>query len=76
MSVRITARCSFCTRTFTPPRDEDTGSPLVEDTGGRITCELCECEYCGHGHAIEVDRAACLAEREALRAEHQLQFAH
>ena len=79
MSVRITARCSYCTRKFTPEPDTDTAKRLIDDIAGHITCPECYCDYCGHGHTPS-SLADCTAEQDErdaeADAERRLEFAH
>lgn len=62
-SVRIIARCSFCTRRFTVTnsyRNESGGLSLTcDDLDDHLCCDDCLCAHCGHGHVTETDAALC-----------------
>lgn len=57
-SVRITARCTYCARRFTPTINPD-GSPAIDDEEGRICCDGCLHSVCCVGHATQEQIDAC-----------------
>lgn len=60
MKITITAKCSFCARSFDAYYPDMIGSYLVcDDEDGRICCIVCMCSYCGRGHVTQDERDAC-----------------
>lgn len=56
--VRITARCYYCTHTFTIQVDPF-GQLGAEDASGRLCCEDCYCSDCGGGHVTAAEAKQC-----------------
>lgn len=57
-TVRITARCYYCTHSFIVEVDPF-GQLGAEDASGRLCCEDCFCSDCGGGHFTAADQAQC-----------------
>lgn len=57
-SVRITARCHYCTHSFTVEVDPF-GQLGAEDRDGKLCCEDCFCPDCGGGHYTDAEAAQC-----------------
>lgn len=60
--IRMT--CSHCDRDFTP-KTCPAGIPEFTDVHGKVCCDVCYCDVCGHGHPTADEHDLCAGADES-----------
>lgn len=75
-ALRVTAVCSFCGWRF-DATDNRPGKGLLlpcEDIAGKLCCDACLCDHCGHGHPAAADLEQCPADDETSPADDDFDY--